>query len=461
MFKNQQISALLNTKQAAQYLGVSDGTLRRWRSERFGPAYVQQSPRNVRYRMEDLQKWVTERVRTPLRARRLEDHMALIRRKGSKVWYYPFTFGGKRYRASTKQKTKAAAQAVEAEVLNGLDKGLPVTTRSAKCPTLRECVPRFTEWYETSNRLEATTRRYYKYGVRLVLWSRLADMPVDQRDDGVVECTRFHRLVYDPKTRTTTTETVACAPAYINQAIRTLNAIMGKAVDWKKLSATRPRIKTLKVKGRDKLIDHDTEIKLQQELEASTTHGRHDRLRKQAWLFMVILQDTGMRPDEVYPMRIGNIHWADIRIWVPEGKTENSRRFVGISDRMKTMLAEWCKGRDGWVFPSKRSKSGHLESIAKGFQEARKRAGLSSEIVPYSARHTYGTYQMQATGNVFAVSRAMGHADVKSMEPYQHPDTVTLNRAINRRNQEREQHRVAAQPTQDWHTNWHTPEYLQ
>ena len=35
---------------------------------------------------------------------------------------------------------------------------------------------------------------------------------------------------------------------------------------------------------------------------------------------------------------------------------------------------------------------------------------------------------MQATGNVFAVSRAMGYADVKSMEPYQHPDTVTLNR---------------------------------
>ena len=58
------LSTLLTTKQAAQQLGVSDGTLRRWRSERFGPTYVQQSPRNVRYRMEDLQRWVTDRVRT-------------------------------------------------------------------------------------------------------------------------------------------------------------------------------------------------------------------------------------------------------------------------------------------------------------------------------------------------------------------------------------------------------------
>jgi hypothetical protein len=27
-------------------------------------------------------------------------------------------------------------------------------------------------------------------------------------------------------------------------------------------------------------------------------------MREQAWLFMVILQDCGMRPDEVFPMRI-------------------------------------------------------------------------------------------------------------------------------------------------------------
>lgn len=176
---------------------------------------------------------------------------------------------------------------------------------------------------------------------------------------------------------------------------------------------------------------------------------------------MVILQDKGMRPDEVFPMRMEHIDWTNSRIWVPDGKTANSRRFVGMSERMHSMLKDWTKDRHGWVFPSKRSRSGHLESIAKGFQEARRRAGISPEIVPYSARHTCGTYQMQATGNVFAVSRAMGHADVKSMEPYQHPDTVTLNSAINRRNQEREAHRVTAQPTQDWHTKWHTPEYLQ
>jgi len=104
---------------------------------------------------------------------------------------------------------------------------------------------------------------------------------------------------------------------------------------------------------------------------------------------------------------------------------------------MSQMLSIWCDARvEGWVFPSL-SKSGHLESIAKGFQAARKNAKLDPRIVPYSARHTYGTFTMAATGNVFAVSKSMGHADIKSMAPYQHQDIHALNDAINERNRER------------------------
>ena len=98
---------------------------------------------------------------------------------------------------------------------------------------------------------------------------------------------------------------------------------------------------------------------------------------------------------------------------------------------------------EGWVFPSARSKSGHLTAITKGFQAARKRAGIDPHIVPYSARHTFGTNMYAATGNVFAVSKSMGYAGIKSVAPYQHPDTSILVDAVNQRNA-------------TWHTNWHT-----
>ena len=56
--------------------------------------------------------------------------------------------------------------------------------------------------------------------------------------------------------------------------------------------------------------------------------------------------------------------------------------------------------------------------------------------MPYSARHTYGTFAMEATGNTLTVADSMGHADLQSMKPYQHALLGTVRDAINRRNQE-------------------------
>jgi site-specific recombinase XerC len=53
---------------------------------------------------------------------------------------------------------------------------------------------------------------------------------------------------------------------------------------------------------------------------------------------------------------------------------------------------------------------------------------------PYSAWHTCGTYTMEKSGNALAVSKSMGHTDLKSMESYRHQDLEPLRRAINQRN---------------------------
>ena len=119
-------------------------------------------------------------------------------------------------------------------------------------------------------------------------------------------------------------------------------------------------------------------------LLTAANHPRTRRLREQAWLVMIILQDCGMRPDEVFPMRIENVDWDIKRIWIPQGKTEKARkRFVAISERVESLLRPWCGDRkEGRVFPSSRSSSGHLTTIAKGFQAARSRAGLNKKLVP-------------------------------------------------------------------------------
>jgi len=117
------------------------------------------------------------------------------------------------------------------------------------------------------------------------------------------------------------------------------------------------------------MIDERAEDELEQAYLEPVEHRRIKRLRQQAWLVVVILQDSGMRPNEVFPMRIENIDWDQNRIWVPEGKTDNATRFVPMSDRMKTMLRGWCGSRkEGWVFPSSRSvfSKAHLRHLHDG-----------------------------------------------------------------------------------------------
>ena len=61
---------LLTTRRAAAILGVDPVTLRRWRAQGHGPAFIRLTHedaecRAVRYRREDLEAWIAARVTCP------------------------------------------------------------------------------------------------------------------------------------------------------------------------------------------------------------------------------------------------------------------------------------------------------------------------------------------------------------------------------------------------------------
>jgi integrase len=114
-------------------------------------------------------------------------------------------------------------------------------------------------------------------------------------------------------------------------------------------------------------------------------------------------------------------------------------RWVGLSQRVLDLLFVRCgERREGWVFPSKRSRTGHLTTVAKKFREACKASGLPATIVLYAARHTYGTFVYQATKNLQLVMGSMGHGVVRTTMRYQHQDHLEpVRNAIDQRNAER------------------------
>jgi len=51
---------VMNSREAAQFLGVTDETMFRWRKDGFGPAYSQPNWRIVRYLRDDIISWLEE-----------------------------------------------------------------------------------------------------------------------------------------------------------------------------------------------------------------------------------------------------------------------------------------------------------------------------------------------------------------------------------------------------------------
>jgi integrase len=215
---------------------------------------------------------------------------------------------------------------------------------------------------------------------------------------------------------------LAGSPSYVNQALRTLRRLLGKAVEWKVI-AVAPAVTLLKEVGRELTIDPETEARLL----AVAKQPMKDVL--------TVMQDTGMRPEEVFRIRIENINWNRRLIFIPNGKTKAARRHVPISERMLDLLMIRCSNKpEGWLFPSRRAECGHLTTVAEQFRDARSKAGLPESLVLYCARHTFGTAAYAATGNLAMVMNVMGHTDVRTAIRYQHQVLDPVREAIDQRN---------------------------
>lgn len=214
-----------------------------------------------------------------------------------------------------------------------------------RAPIVREFASRFLTWVDNSQ-LAAESKEYYQRG-----WKSPANVPTDPgqgRRMGVIR--------------------------------------------------VAPRVRLVKEYGRSVLIDADMEVRLLAVASQPLTD------------VLIIILDCGCRPSEVFLLRWEYIDWRTRTIFIPFGKTRNARRRLPMTQRVAdALLARMPNKPEGWVFPSKQSKTGHITTVAKAWRNARDKAGVPKSVVMYCARHTFGTVAA-TSGNMFAVKTAMGHA---------------------------------------------------
>lgn len=338
--------------------------------------------------------------------------MKLFKKPKSAFFWYDFTVRDKRYRGSTKETNATRAAKIAAlKLAKATESNDPLPKKAS---TLHVFSVRFLEWVDAAP-LEPKTKTYYKTGWRLLSKTSLSEMRLDRITADEVEAIRFPE-----------------SPSNANCALRTLRRMFHRAEDWKLIYKV-PQFKLVKEYGRSITLDGEAEKKL---LAAAVKCKWRKSIFELFRDIVISMRDTGMRNErELYRMRIEDLDWGKRVIFVPDSKTPEGRRMIPMSNRLFHLLSARCKDRrEGWVFLSKRSASGHVTTIGKQFREARMKAGLPQGLVLYSSRHDFGTRILKQTGNLAAVMRTMGHRDVKTALNYQHPELDVVREALNRRN---------------------------
>ena len=138
-----------------------------------------------------------------------------------------------------------------------------------------------------------------------------------------------------------------------------------------------------------------------------------------------IMLDTGMRPEEVFRMRVENIDFKQKTIFNPFGKTKAARRTIPMTDDALSLLSGRVKGAaeigTPFVFPPTYDALKPIGSVKKAHRAAVKRAKISGRVRLYDLRHAFATRAVASGADLPTLSALLGHASILMTMRYVHP----------------------------------------
>jgi integrase len=138
-----------------------------------------------------------------------------------------------------------------------------------------------------------------------------------------------------------------------------------------------------------------------------------------------IILDTGMRPEEVFRIRVENLDFKQKTIVNPYGKTKAARRSIPMTDDILSILRrrvkETTKPSTPYVFPSRHDDQKPIGSVKKAHGAAVKRAKLERHFRLYDLRHTFATRAVASGADLPTLSSLLGHASILMTMRFVHP----------------------------------------
>lgn len=145
--------------------------------------------------------------------------------------------------------------------------------------------------------------------------------------------------------------------------------------------------------------------------DTSTSRGFRD------YVLLLVLLDTGMRVSELCDLRVQNVYTNFVKV---HGKG-NREREIGLHPAVRKLLWRYIQRyrcpsdpEEDRVFLGRRGALtvGGVEQL---FQRVKRNAGIGDDVrvSPHTMRHTFSKWYMKRGGDLFKLSRELGHSSVQ------------------------------------------------
>ncbi len=151
--------------------------------------------------------------------------------------------------------------------------------------------------------------------------------------------------------------------------------------------------------------------------------------------FIRIALGTAMRRSEILSIEIKNINCTRREIYIPKAKC--GARMQPMTAGLATFLSHYLQHKtephQSYLFPAKRSVSGHRQEIEKPFYRVVTAAGLDRyQVCRHTLRHTAITHLVQSGVDLPTVQRFSGHKTIQMVFRYSHQSTDHLQWALDK-----------------------------
>jgi integrase len=330
--------------------------------------------------------------------------MAIYRR--GKIWWYSFEFQGRRVQESsgfTNKKRAIDAESIRRAKLLERRAGL---SQLKLAPKFEEHVEKFLDWSKKQHK----PKTHELHGTNCdTLLRFFKGRWLDEINSGMVEDFKLARAGEERKNAK---DGSIVSPATVNRALTTLKKLFHHAekCGFGLTNPTRGVEFLNEGPGRMRVVSFEEELSYL----AKASQPLKD-------IAQVIL-DTGLRPEEVFRIRVENLDFTERTIFNPFGKTKAARRKVTMTEGVRQLLVRRSKKvENAFVFPAKGDSNRPIGSVRKAHDNAVENAGIKDHFRLYDLRHTFATRSVAAGVDLPTLSAILGHTSIQMTMRYVHP----------------------------------------